>query len=168
MTVDTSRIGTAVEHLLASSMILASNLVLNASTSLVDDEGVDLVFHKRDSPATLAVQVKSRTTEGSHAKDSTFLVDVRAATFAARPDLYILGVLVDLPTATYGPAWLVPSEEFATTANRISGGDKLRLRTSLNPASKDKWSGYRLERGELPGQIVSILDRLERLEATGD
>lgn len=38
-----------------------SGLKLNASTSLVDDEGVDLVFHRREKSTTLAVQVKSRT-----------------------------------------------------------------------------------------------------------
>ena len=57
---DAGRIGAAVEHLVAASCILASDAVLNVSTSMVDDEGVDLVFHRRGRPTTLAVQVKSR------------------------------------------------------------------------------------------------------------
>jgi uncharacterized protein GlcG (DUF336 family) len=46
-----------VEHLVAASCILASGAMLNVSTTLVDDEGVDLVFHRREGTATLAVQV---------------------------------------------------------------------------------------------------------------
>jgi hypothetical protein len=45
--VEASRIGKAVEHLVAASCILASDMRLNVSTALVDDEGVDLVFHQR-------------------------------------------------------------------------------------------------------------------------
>jgi len=37
----------AVEYLIAASCILASGAALNVSTSMVDDEGVDLVFHRR-------------------------------------------------------------------------------------------------------------------------
>ena len=48
---------------MAASCILMSDLELNVSTSLVDDEGVDLVFHRKDYPARLAVQVKSRSTD---------------------------------------------------------------------------------------------------------
>jgi len=42
-----ARKGKAVEHLVAASCILASGGELNASTALVDDEGVDIVFHRR-------------------------------------------------------------------------------------------------------------------------
>src|SRR4051794_32955551 len=41
---DSGRLGKAVEHLVAATCILTSGLELNASTSFVDDEGVDLVF----------------------------------------------------------------------------------------------------------------------------
>ncbi len=56
-----ARKGKAVEHLVAATCVLASGFQLNVSTSLVDDEGVDLVFHRRGHTATLAVQVKMRT-----------------------------------------------------------------------------------------------------------
>lgn len=45
---DSARKGKAVEHLVAATCILTSGLKLNVSTSLVDDEGVDLVFHRRE------------------------------------------------------------------------------------------------------------------------
>ena len=54
------RMGKAVEYLVAAACILSTRGELNVSTSMVDDEGVDLVFHRRDSSATLAVQVKAR------------------------------------------------------------------------------------------------------------
>jgi hypothetical protein len=56
--------GKAAEYLVAAACILATRGELNVSTSLVDDEGVDLVFNRRDSPATLAVQVKARMSDG--------------------------------------------------------------------------------------------------------
>lgn len=49
--------GQAVEHLVAATCILTSGFELNVSTSLVDDEGVDLVLHRRDQPTTRAVQI---------------------------------------------------------------------------------------------------------------
>jgi hypothetical protein len=59
-----ARMGKASEYLVAASCILATRGELNVSTSLVDDEGVDLVFHRRGSVATLAVQVKARVHHG--------------------------------------------------------------------------------------------------------
>lgn len=50
------RMGKAVEYLVAAACILASRGELGAATSLVDDEGVDLVFNRRGSSATLAGQ----------------------------------------------------------------------------------------------------------------
>lgn len=55
--------GKAAEHLVAAFCILTTRGELNVSTSLVDDEGVDLVFHRRNSTATLAVQVKARMSD---------------------------------------------------------------------------------------------------------
>lgn len=57
---DAGRLGKAGEHLAAASCIIGSRAKLNVSTSLVDDEGVDLVFHRRGGTTTLAVQVKAR------------------------------------------------------------------------------------------------------------
>jgi hypothetical protein len=53
---DASRMGKAVEYLVAASCILTTRGRLNMSTSLVDDEGVDLVFFARGSTTTLAVR----------------------------------------------------------------------------------------------------------------
>jgi hypothetical protein len=53
----------AAEYLIAVVCILASRGELNVSTSMVDDEGIDLIFHRRESPATLAVQVKARMSD---------------------------------------------------------------------------------------------------------
>jgi hypothetical protein len=61
---DAGRMGKAAEYLVAAVCILATRGRLNVSTSIVDDEGVDLVFHLRDSTPTLAVQVKARMTDG--------------------------------------------------------------------------------------------------------
>src|SRR5688572_30745543 len=49
---DSGRIGKAVEHLVAATCILKTKGQLNVSTALLDDEGVDLVFFRRDGSAT--------------------------------------------------------------------------------------------------------------------
>src|SRR5437016_5601654 len=92
---DAARKGKAVEHLVASTCILASGLRLNVSTSLVDDEGVDLVFHRRQRSTKLAVQVKERAVTGAGMKRDRFRADVRSATLRPRTDLYMLFVAVD-------------------------------------------------------------------------
>src|SRR5271169_6130594 len=57
---DSARTGKAIELLVAATCILASDSQLGVSVNLVDDEGVDLIFHGRGDPTTLAVQVKGR------------------------------------------------------------------------------------------------------------
>ncbi|MEU8255496.1 hypothetical protein AB0C06_14685 [Micromonospora inaquosa] len=77
---DASRMGKAAEHLVAAFCILATRGMLNVSTALVDDEGVDLVFHRRNSTATLAVQVKARMSDSKRVRSEGFVTFVRAQT----------------------------------------------------------------------------------------
>lgn len=156
------RIGKAVEYLVAASCILSSRGQLNVSTSLVDDEGVDLVFFRRGVPTTLAVQVKARTTRASLVRNrSQFVAQVRDATFAARRDLDMLFVLVDPDQGRQVATWLVPSTEFAQLAPARANG-KRRFSASVKPTSKDQWSGYRLAPAELAS---AVLERLATLDA---
>jgi hypothetical protein len=156
-----SRVGKAVEHLVAAGCILISDAKLNVSTSLVDDEGVDLVFHQRGGTATLAVQVKSRSTDTSVLKKRRFIADVRKATFEERDDLYMLFVVVDRSTATLGPVWLVPSRDFAEQST-TSGGKSLRISANAGQDARDRWLPYRLDFDELPRRILEVLEHLER------
>ena len=153
---DSGRIGKAVEYLIASTCILASNAKLNVSTAMVDDEGVDLVFHRRDQSATLSVQVKSRTYKTTRLPKGTFMAEVRSQTFRPRSDLCMLFVAVDTDRATFGPVWLVPSEIFTVRALRTGKGN-LRFVASTKPGANDKWREFRLDRDEL---VPAILARL--------
>jgi tetratricopeptide (TPR) repeat protein len=158
---DSARKGAAVEHLIAATCMLASNLELNVSTSLVDDEGVDLVFHRRERSTTLAVQVKSRSWSATTMRaKQRFIAQVRRSTFKPRPDLFMLFVAIDSRLADYGPVWLIPSEAFAATLNG-SRADKLRFAASAAPGSDDQWVRYRHERSELPKRLIEELERLE-------
>lgn len=79
---DSGRKDKAVEHLVAARYILISGMELNVTTSLVDDEGVDLVFRRRDVPITLAVQVKLRSMHArTIADEDRFLANAGADTF---------------------------------------------------------------------------------------
>ena len=158
--IDSARFGKAVEHLVASSCILASDGELNVSTALVDDEGGDMVFHRRDGSATLAVQVKSRATDARTITRGTFLTDVRSQTFRPRRDLYFLGVVVDPQQAAIPVAWLIPS---TVLAERVAPNRRGRMRfaASLKPGSRDRWRPYRLEQARLPARVLEILAELE-------
>ena len=161
-----ARKGKAVEHLIAASCILASGGELNASTSLVDDEGVDIVFHRRGRSRTLAVQVKSRFDEEGGSKHlyekRQFLGDVRVVTFQPRDNLYLLFVAVRSVDADFGPVWFVPSHDFAAMAQHIGGSPPKtrRITASAKPDTQDQWRKYRLEKAELAPAILDALDRL--------
>jgi hypothetical protein len=153
---DASRIGAAVEYLVAATCILASRGELNVSTALVDDEGVDLVFHRRGASATLAVQVKARTTDAKVVRSGRFLALVRGQTFRARPSYYLLFVVADVAAATFDTVWLVPSDDYVNLARHAPDGT-LRMSASLSKATSDRWRPYRLSRAELPGRLLELL-----------
>ena len=158
---DSSRMGKAVEHLVAATCIIHSRARLNVSTSLVDDEGVDLVFHRRGGAATLAVQVKARMSDSKTLGRGTFRANVRSETMVARDDLYLLFVAVDVAGGTFETCWLVPSPEFVVRAGRDA---KRRYRFVASPkaTSRDQWAQYRLTRTGLAERILRLLP----LEAT--
>lgn len=162
--------GKAVEHLIAASFILASGLELNVSTSFVDDEGVDLIFHRRESSTTLAVQVKSRSHDAKTVTRNEFLAQVGASTFRPRADLHLLFVVVDSQQGTFGPCWLIPSVTFAER-KKPNAKNRRVFGASLKPDTKDWWSEFRYERPGLPGRILGVLDSLAqrpRLQDAGE
>jgi len=156
------RMGKAAEYLVASVCILATRGKLNVSTSIVDDEGVDIVFHLRDATATLAVQVKARMTDGSVVRRGRFQAQVRSTTFRARQDLDVLFVLVDNVNGLIQTAWLVPSREFERLHGTPTKKGGLRFSASIRDGTSDQWSPFRVSAAELP---VKIIERLEVLDA---
>jgi hypothetical protein len=157
------RMGKAVEYLVAAACILSTRGELNVSTSMVDDEGVDLVFHRRDSAATLAVQVKARMSDSKRVRSGSFVAFVRSQTFRARADLDMLFVAVDIDRGAVMKAWLVPSVEFDSLLKPQNSG-KYRFGASMKDETKDRWASHRLEADEL---APAILARLSELEVSG-
>jgi hypothetical protein len=157
---DSARKGKAVEHLVAATCILVSGLELNVSTSLVDDEGVDLVFHRRERSATLAVQVKSRSLSAKTITNrSRFIANVGASTFRPREDLYMLFVAVNTDDGTFEPVWLVPSAVFAQRT-KPNNKNRRQFVASMKPETKDQWREFRHDRAELPNRILAVLGTL--------
>jgi hypothetical protein len=149
--------GKAAEHLVAATCIISSRARLNVSTALVDDEGIDLVFHKRDGASTLAVQVKARMSDSVPLNRGTFMANVRSETMAPRRDLFLLFVAIDVRLAAIQVCWLVPSDEFVAQATRDSRR-RYRFAASMKPAAQDKWRKYRLTPSELPPEILRSID----------
>lgn len=155
------RLGKATEMLIAASCILMSEGELSVSTNIVDDEGVDLVFHRHSRPATLAVQVKSRSLTKTPLTKGSFLADLRAQTFQPRDDLYVLYVAVDEQAGDYGPVWLVPSTLLAATV-KPNKHEIYRFAASLKSGTRDQWRGFRLSKSELPLRLLQVIEGLER------
>jgi hypothetical protein len=152
---DAGRKGKAVEHLIAALCVLGSNGDLNAWTSLVDDEGVDLVLQRRNQPETLSLQVKSRlTTARGIADRGRFQSQVRTVTLRPRGDLYMLFVVANPSTIELGPIWLVPSEEFVEKAPAGSS-NKHRFVASAKPGTNDRWADYLVEKENLPSRLLA-------------
>ena len=129
--VDASRVGKAVEHLVAASCILASGARLNVSTSLVDDEGVDIVFHRRDGTSTIAAQVKSRSTNTTGLAKGAFAAFVRSQTFKPRLELYLLFVVVDQGAASIGTEASTTACRAGLLMNKVSASSMARSRTPM-------------------------------------
>ncbi|MEV4726594.1 hypothetical protein [Micromonospora humida] len=158
---DASRMGKAAEHLVAAFCILATRGALNVSTSLVDDEGVDLVFHRRGSTATLAMQVKARMSDSKRIQSEGFVAFVRSQTFVPRDDLDMLFVAIDVANGQVMKAWLVPSRDYAVTLGEPSSRGRYRFSASMKESSNDRWKPYRLEASELPRAVLRRLEQLE-------
>ena len=150
-------IGKAVELFVAAYCMLASSGELKVSTSFIDDEGVDLVFNRWGRSTTLAIQVKSRTTEAVTVKKNSFSADVKRSTFQPRLGFYVLFTVIDRPTARLGPMWLVPS---TALESRSPGKEKIRFQANVNPSGGGQWDQYFITQAELPSTILSILDKL--------
>jgi hypothetical protein len=154
------RMGKAVEYLVAAGCIVATRGELNVATSLVDDEGVDLVFNRRGSSAILAVRVKARMSDSKRVQSGSFVSFVRSQTFRPRPDLYMLFVAVEITEARILTAWLVPSEDFAAIAGNQNSRGRLRFYASMKAASRDRWRYYRLQPAELAPQMLARLTEI--------
>ena len=156
------RMGAAAEYLIAATCILATRGELNVSTSLIDDEGVDLVFHRRGSPRTLAVQVKARMSDGKQVSEQQrCITQVRAQTFRPRSDLDLLFAVVDPSVGALRMAWLVPSQDFAAMEPATDAQQRLRFSASMKPGSRDRWTPYRLEPQQLANRVLDRIDLLE-------
>lgn len=158
---DAPRMGKAAEYLVAASAILATRGQLNVSTALVDDDGVDLVFHRRDHTATLSVQVKARMSDGRLVQDEKFQANVQDATFRPRRDLDMLFVVVDPAEGRIVMSWLVPSGEFAELVPHPNVQGRRVFAASMKPGTADRWRRYRLSAAELPSRVLNRLAELE-------
>lgn len=162
-----ARKGKAVEQLVAATCVLATGGELNALTALVDDEGVDVGFKRRNGTRVLDVQVKARFSDegGSKAlrEQSTFSSDVREETFRPREDLYMLYLAINGRRAEIELAWLVPSMVLADEGILVTkqGKQHVRITASAKPNTDDKWRRFRHDREALPQRLLEVIAALE-------
>lgn len=162
-----ARMGKAAEYLVAASCVLASRGELNVSTAMVDDDGVDLVFHRRGYSATLAVQVKSRMSTAKVIQQQRFMAQVRSQTFRPRADLDMLFVAIDVGRGAIMMAWLVPSTAFVSMAAGPNSRGRMVFTASMKADAKDQWLRYRLTAEQLPGHVLGRLEQLDGGRSAG-
>lgn len=160
-----SRKGRAVEQLVAAMCVLGSRGQLNALTSMVDDEGVDLSFRRLGRTTTLDVQVKARFSDDDGAKNlrekGSVVVNVGTSTFTPRDDLALLVVAVNAGRATIEHAWLIPSWDLDALALPVLQGKRLRVTASVAENTKDRWRTFRMSSEALPTAILAAVDALD-------
>ena len=155
-TLTTSQIGKVGESLAASQLMLASGGRLSPFLPLADDDGIDLVLLDKVTAAALTIQVKSRTRVDDK-KAQTVEFNVRLATFAARANAYMLGLLFDETGQGIQTAWLVPNAELEQVSNRRP--DKLVLTPSAKSTSNDRYTPYRCRSiAEVCQRLLDTLD----------
>jgi hypothetical protein len=155
------RMGKAAEYLIAAACVLSTRGELNVSTSMVDDEGVDLVFHRRDGVSTLAVQVKARMSDSDSVQRGNMVAFIRSQTFRKRPDLDLLFVAIDIARGAVLKAWLIPSGDFADVVRVPDARGRMRFVASMKEGSQDRWASRRLNPDELAPAILARLKELE-------
>lgn len=73
----------------------------------------------------------------------------------------MLFVPVDAEEGTFPFAWFVPSKAFARMS-KVTSRKRRVFVASMKPDSKNRWKRYRFERGELPDQILAVIDQLAK------
>ena len=154
------RMGKASELLVAASAIISTRGQINVSTAILDDDGIDLIFPRRGHPETLSVQVKTRFSDSIQVQRGQFSIPIREETFAPAPDVYVLGVIVDVVAAVISHAWFIPSE---IINNRLTpnGQNRRVVIASAKPDTKDQWAQYRIVPNQLGAHICALLTSLQ-------
>ncbi|MHB8274559.1 MAG: hypothetical protein ACYDC9_07335 [Dermatophilaceae bacterium] len=154
------RMGKASELLTAATAIISTRGQINVSTAVLDDDGIDLIFSRRGHPETLSVQVKTRFSDSTQVQRGQFSIPIREETFAPAPDVYVLGVIVDVGATAISHAWFIPSE---IINNRLTpnGQNRRVVTASAKPETKDQWARYRVVPNQLGAHIGTLLTSLQ-------
>lgn len=154
------RMGKASELLVAATAIISTRGELNVATAILDDDGIDLIFSRRGHPETLSAQVKTRFSDSTQVQRGQFSVNIREETFAPAPDVFVLGVIVDVASTAITHAWFIPTQ---VINDRLSpnGQNRRVVTASAKPDTKDQWATYRVAPDQLGAHIGTLLTGLK-------
>jgi len=154
------RMGKAAELLVSATAIISTRGQLNVATAILDDDGIDLIFSRKGHPETLSVQVKSRFSDSDQVQKGTFSTPIREATFAPAPDVYLLGIIVDVPTTSITHAWFIPSEVINERC-KPNGQNTRVVSASIKPGTKNQWVPFRVAPDQIGARIGDLLTGLQ-------
>lgn len=148
--------GKAVESLVASTLILASDGRLSPYVPVSDDCGIDLMVLDKSTHRIVPIQIKSRIANPAR---QTVQFNVSKATLADLPNRYLLGVLLDPESISMTASWLIPMARLAEVSTEKP--DMYSVKPSFSADTRDRCRPYRLDTAsELTDAILrAISDR---------
>ncbi|HYM49936.1 MAG TPA: hypothetical protein VET65_05110 [Candidatus Limnocylindrales bacterium] len=157
---DPTQVGTAGQLRFAMLAILGSDGAIEPVPPLADDEGRDFELHLRHRfDRTIAIQVKVATAQWR--PGLLYVEFARGKRRPISPWYWYFVAYLDLDRLDFqDPIFLIPS-----TALRRGGRVIGRAYLSLDRASHDRWTRYRVTRRALGTRLVQILEGSSALKA---
>lgn len=147
--------GKAVEALVASTLILASEGRLSPYVPVSDDCGIDLLVFDKITHRILPIQIKARIANPSR---QTVQFNVGKATLADLPNRFLLGVLLDPESISMTASWLIPMARLSEVSTEKP--DMYSVKPSFSADTRDRCRTYRLDTAsELTAAILKAINR---------
>jgi hypothetical protein len=147
--------GKAVEALVASTLILASDGRLSPCVPVSDDCGIDLLVFDKITHRILPIQIKSRIANPSR---QTVQFNVGKATLGDLPNRFLLGVLLDPESISMTASWLIPMARLSEVST-----EKLEMysvKPSFSADTRDRCRMYRHDTAsDLTAAILKAVNR---------
>jgi hypothetical protein len=156
MPLTSTQIGAIGENLLINAVMKSSDGRLTPFQPLADDDGLDVLFFDKLTGASVAVQLKCRTTtiRNPYTKKlgNTVHFQVRQATYKEARRAYLVAALLDEPLTNFQAMWFIPMQVLPHMGKDIGGN--WVIRPSRSAASADKYTPFRCMTPEALAQRI--------------
>lgn len=151
--------GNIVEDRIKELLLLYGQGLLNVYRPVIDNEGIDLIVLRNGVFHPIFLQVKSRFDVKER---GNFIIDVSSSTFQPHHSFFIVGASFDPVNMEIEDNILViKSLDLEEMANRVNNGKKLRVVSSLQDNSKNKWAPFMVKKQHL---VEKLLEKFAEMD----